>query len=215
MPWNINASAHGSRQGSVVLGRRFTSSIGGFPSSAGNPSSMPPPFGTTDSFNRRASRLVSASPLLGRGLDRHKSLELPGHGNDEDFLGSQLISEDQALEDFQLYGPAAGVDTQTAAQSQWVKETLDRESTNFLDFVKAEMDAKVARLDEDEDELAGDFHTLKDFISFDELLPPAQHSKIVAAQAFHHMLALANKGLLNVDQTVGYGPIKVAIVDSV
>ncbi|MCJ1393678.1 hypothetical protein MMC18_006554 [Xylographa bjoerkii] len=216
MPWNITASAQGSRQSSMAHGRRFTSSVGGFPTSAGNSSSMPPPpFGTTDSFNRRASRLVSASPLLGRGPHRHSSIELPVHDNNEDLPGGRLLPDDQALEDFQLYGPAADVDTQTAAQSQWVRETLDRESTNFLEFVKAEMAATSAKVNEDEDELAGDFHIPKDFINFHELLPPAQHSKIVAAQAFHHMLALANKGLLNVDQTVGYGPIKVAVVDSV
>ncbi|MCJ1434419.1 hypothetical protein MMC27_003787 [Xylographa pallens] len=215
MPWNITASAQGSRQGSMVHGRGFTSSIGGFPTSAGNPSSMlPPPFGTTDSFNRRASRLVSASPLLGRGPHRQTSLELPVHDNDEDLLGGRLMTDDEALEDFQLYGPAADVDTQTAAQSQWLRETLDRESTNFLDFVKAEIAVTATRLNEDEDELAGDSNVLKDSINFHELLPPAQHSKIVAAQAFHHMLALANKGLLNVDQTVGYGPIKVVVVDS-
>ncbi|MCJ1384907.1 hypothetical protein MMC17_008025 [Xylographa soralifera] len=216
MPWNITASAQGSRQGSMVHGRGFTSSAGGFPTSAGNPSSMPPPpFGTTDSFNRRASRLVSASPLLGRGPHRQSSLELPVHDTDEDLLGGRLIPDDEALEDFQLYGPAAGADTQTAAQSQWVRETLDRESTNFLDFIKAEIAATSARVNEDDDELAGDSNISKDSISFHELLPPAQHSKIVAAQAFHHMLALANKGLLSVDQTVGYGPIKVAVVDSV
>ena len=124
------------------------------------------------------------------------------------------MPDDEALEDFQLYGPAADVDTQIAAQSQWVRETLDRESTNFLDFVKTEIGAASARLNEDEDELAGDVDVSRDFINFHELLPPPQHSRIVAAQAFLHMLALANKGLLSVDQTVGYGPIRVAVVDS-
>ncbi|MCJ1285274.1 hypothetical protein MMC26_004614 [Xylographa opegraphella] len=215
MPWNITASAHGSRQSSMFHGRGFSSSVGGFPTSAGNPSSMlPPPFGTTDSFNRRASRLVSASPLLGRGPHRHSSLELPVHDDDEDLLGGRVMPDDEALEDFQLFGPAAIVDTQTAAQSQWVKETLDRESTNFLDFVKTKIAATAARIDDDEDELAGDFNSSNNSICFHELLPPAQHSRVVAAQAFHHMLALANKGLLSVDQTVGYGPIKVAVVDS-
>ncbi|MCJ1404428.1 hypothetical protein MMC11_007653 [Xylographa trunciseda] len=216
MPWNITASAQGSRQGSMVHNRGFTSSVGGFPTSAGNPSSVPPPpFGTTDSFNRRASRLVSASPLLGRGPHRQSSIELPVHDDNEDFPGGHLILDDQALEDFQLYGPAADVDTQIAAQSQWVRETLDRESTNFLDFVKAEIAATSARLNEDDDELAGGFHIPKDSINFHELLPPAQHSRIVAAQAFHHMLALANKGLLSANQTVGYGPIEVAVVEPV
>ncbi|MCJ1476147.1 hypothetical protein MMC13_004812 [Lambiella insularis] len=206
MPWNISASLHGSRQGSMARGRGFTSSVGGFPTSAGAPSSMPPPlFGTTGSFDRRASRMVSASPLLGRGPQRVGSLELPAQGDDEDLLGGQLGSNDPALEDFELYGPAAGVDTQTAAQSQWVRETLDQESTNFLDFIRAEMAPVSAGADD------GEAPAPRTSVIFHELLPPRQHSKIVAAQAFHHVLALANKGLLIVDQSVGYGPINMSL----
>lgn len=189
--------------------------MGGFPTSAGAPSSLPPPlFGTAGSFDRRASRVISASPLLGRGPHRGSSLELPQHGNDEDFLGGQLASNDPALEDFELYGPAAGVDTQTAAQSQWVQETLGQESTNFLAFVEAELARAPASADDDEDELGGEARAPRTSINFHELLPPAQHSKIVAAQAFHHVLTLANKGLLIVDQVVGYGPIRMLVANN-
>ena len=192
--------------------RGFTSSVGGFPTSAGGPSCLPPiPTSLPGSLDRRVSRLTSASPLLGRGTHRLGSLDLNSHDNEDDLLGGRLMSDDPALEDFQLYGPAAAVDTQTAAQSQWVKAALDQESTNFLDFVKGELETSGE--DEDDDELGGTGAQTKR-VTFHQLLPPNQHSKLVAAQAFHHVLALATKGLLKVEQEGGYGPIELAIAAS-
>ena len=214
MPWNISASIHGSRQGSrqgsLARVRGLTSSVGGFPTSAGGPSSLTPfPASLPGSIDRRASRLTSASPLIGRGTHRPGSLDLSSRHNEDDSLGDRLMSDDPALDDFQLYGPAAAVDTQTAAQSQWVKAALDQESTNFLDFVKAEL--ATIEGDEEDDELGGTTAQIKS-VSFHRLLPPSLHSKTVAAQAFHHVLALATKGLLKVKQEVGYGPIELAVV---
>lgn len=211
MPWNISASVHGSRPGSVARGRGFPSSLAGFPTSAGGPSSLPPlPTAIPGSFDRRASRLTSASPLTGRGAERFGSLELPSHEDDEELLGGRIISDDQALNEFQFHGPAAAVDTQTAAQSQWLKATLNQESTNFLEFVKAQIETRPAGAREDEGELAGD-EAEESVVIFEKLLPPGEHSKLVAAQAFHHILALATKGLVRVEQDVGYGPIRLGI----
>ena len=214
MPWNITASIRGSRQGSrqgsMTRVRGLTSSVGGFPTSAGGPSSLPPfPASLPGSLDRRASRLTSASPLFGRGTRRPGSLNVSSHHTEDDSLGAPFVFDDPALEEFQLYGPAATVDTQTAMQSQWVKAALDQESTNFLDFVKAEL-AATEEAEDGDDELGGTVAQLKK-VSFHQLLPPSQHSKIVAAQAFHHVLALATKGLLKVEQEVGYGPIELAI----
>ncbi len=162
------------------------------------------------SLDRRASRITSASPLVGRGVQRLSSLEFPPH-DDDDFLGGPAVSSSHAAEDFQLYGPAAGVDTQTAAESQWMKATLDRESSNFLDFVKDRVAAKLPPLPEEEDELSGDTRPWQS-VFFEELLPPTQHTKIVAAQAFHHVLALATRGLVDVQQEqLLYGPIRLGI----
>lgn len=211
MPWNISASAYGSRPGSITRARGYTSSLAGFPTSAGGPSSLPPlATAIPGSFDRRASRLTSASPLTGRGVERLGSLDLPSHEDEEELLGGRIISDDPALDMFQLYGPAAAVDTQTAAQSQWLKATLDQESTNFLEFVKAQIAVRPAGGDEDEDELASD-EAGENVVIFEKLLPPREHSKIVAAQAFHHVLALATKGLVSVMQDVGYGPIRLGI----
>ncbi|CAD6589209.1 MAG: hypothetical protein ASARMPREDX12_003693 [Alectoria sarmentosa] len=197
MPWNISSTI-GSRQGSIVPGRGFASSIGGFPTSAGAPSSLLPVSAGPSSLDRRASRITSASPLVNRGRRRYSSIEVPPGEGDDELLGGRHISDDQAHDDFQLYGPAAAVDTQTAEQSQWMRVTLNQEANNFLDFVKTEIMAFPAHASDDEDELSGDLS--KSYVSFERLLPPTQHSKIVAAQALHHLLALATKSLINVHQ---------------
>lgn len=219
MPWNITASLHGgsragSRQASSAHARPFLGSgIGGL-SSAGGPSSLAGgELGPPATLPRRPSRITSASPLIGRGpqIERLSSLESIEHGGDDDdfLLGGQevLVGEE---EEFQLYGPAAGVDTQTAAQSQWMKATLDQESSNFLDFLRAEVATKVRP----EEEEAAEGEGVRS-VTFEELLPPTSHSKIVAAQALHHVLALASKGLVGVRQDEGYADIHIRVAAEV
>ena len=235
MPWNISASVHGSRQGSyqgsrqasVARGHGYLSTIGGFPS-AGGPSSLGQlPF-MPDPLDRRASRLTSASPLAGRGPPRSRlgSLELPTTREDENDDLLRLSDNEESNEDFQLYGPAAAVDTQTAAQSQWLKATLDQESTNFLAFVQAEINATAtaaAAAGEEGEDSANELAAAADepdlstnsVVVFQNMLPPTQHTKIVAAQAFHHVLVLATKGLVSVNQNVGFGPIHLGIIAAV
>ena len=209
MPWNIS-SAMGSRQASIIHGRGFAGSIGGFPSSAGGRSSLPSVAAGPTSLDRRASRMPSASPLVGRGHQRHNSLELPPGEDEDDLLGGRNVSYDPGFDDFQLYGPAAAVDTQTAGQSQWMRATLNQEAHNFLDFVKAEITSLTANASDDEDELSGN-GVSRSSVSFERLLPPTQHSKIVAAQALHHLLALATKSLILVHQESPYGSIDLSL----
>ena len=194
MPWNVSSS----------VARGYAGSLGGgFGASGGRPSSLPPRVSSAvpGSLERRASRITSASPLVGRGIRRHSSLELPTQEDEDELLGNRTVQGSEA-NDFELYGPAAGVSTQTAAESQWVKATLDRESGNFLGFVKAEITAKEQRME------AGAADTSEE-VEFEELLPPTQHSKIVASQALLHVLSLATKGLIFVRQEMGYGPIAI------
>ena len=208
MPWNIS-SATGSRQGSVLHGRGFASSVGGFPTSAGASSSLPRIGAGPSSADRRVSRMPSASPLIGRDRHRYSSLEISPGEDDDQLLGGRHLSDDQALDDFQLYGPAAAVDTQTAARSQWMRSALNQEAKNFLEFVKAEITALPAHASDDEDELSGDVSKFS--VSFEQLLPPTQHSKIVAAQALHHLLALATKSLITIRQEHSYGSIDLSL----
>ena len=192
-------------------GRGYASSLGGFPTSAGGPSSAPHVPGIPGTLDRRGSRITSASPLVGRGLERLSSLELPTHEGDDDLLGARVSSSDQGGDDFQLYGPGAGVDTQTAAQSQWTKAALDQESFNFLEYLRADIASKVAPTGGEEDGLSGDDNA-ENTVIFEELLPPAEHTKAVAAQALLHVLSLASKNLISVQQPEGYGPIRMGLV---
>lgn len=187
----------------MARGHGIPSSAGGFSLSAGRQSSISALRGSVD---RRISRIPSASPLIGRGLQRGSSLELPTHDRDDDeLLGGQDISLSHAEDEFQLYGPAAGVSTQVAAESQWMRATLDQESNNFLEFVKAYIAQKVADTDRESHRS----------VHFQDLLPAAQHSKIVAAQAFHHVLSLASKGLIDVQQDLVYGPITLSLPSNI
>lgn len=89
-----------------------------------------------------------------------------------------------------------------------MRATLDQESNNFLEFVKVEIAAKPVPADE-EDELAGE---TRRSMFFGELLPPEKHTRTVAAQGLHHVLALATKGLLRVQQGEHYGAIALEVV---
>lgn len=159
-------------------------------------------------LGRRGSRLQSGSPLVGRGL--------PGADlRSMDELRQELYSDEMGgaddvdmmdLDDFELFGPAAQVDTQTAAQSQWQRAILDGECLNFLEFVQAGIEeADQGR----EQTTAGDEddEVLKGSVEFEALLPPESNSQIVAAQGLLHVLTLGTRGLLQVDQEEAFGPI--------
>jgi meiotic recombination protein REC8 len=176
-------------------------------------------FGPPSAFiSRRGTRLTSASPLLGRGgtIQRYSSLELlkpaklvGGEAGDGSFdnSGMQLGGDDMIGDpEFQLYGPAAAVDAQTAAQSQWVAAALDMEAHNFLVFLTAEINAKAIAAEGAADRLKEDD---VETVTFQSLLPPEQHSKVVAAQGLLHVLSLATKGLIEVKQEEAFGWIEI------
>lgn len=161
--------------------------------------------------------MITASPLLGRGrssaLERESTLEPAGNDFDADYLGAQPSpSQEVGMEEFEMYGQGAQVDTQTAGQSQWTRDTLDTESLNFLAFVQARIEEErsgiqaEARADGTE-ETPGSRSVL-----FQDLLPPESNSSVVAAQALHHTLALATKNLLRVQQDEAFGPIRMMLM---
>ena len=208
MPWNLTASVRGSQAGSIGQGRLYSSSIGGG-FSAGGPGSGPSIQG---SLPRRINRLTSASPLMGRGrqsgLERLSSLEVPEE--DEGWIRGEHMDDQQQVDEFELYGPVANVDTQTAAQTQWMKEMLDKESFNFLEFVKASIEKQKKEGSNDSGpsgERGGER-----FAVFEELLPPRDNTKIVAAQALIHTLSLATKNLITIQQDEGYGEIRLGLI---
>lgn len=193
-PWNLST---GSRRPTGAF------SAGALPTSAS--------FGGAGlgmgALSRRGSRLVSASPLMGRGA---------APGLDEAAMDdSQLPGSQTALasgaDDFELFGPAAQVDTQTAAQSQWQRAALDGESVNFLAFIKAGIEQADGFR---EDTAPGDEvdEQLRGTVDFETLLPPESNSKVVAAQAMLHMLTLGTKNMVSVEQEEAFGPISMRVV---
>lgn len=188
-PWNQST---GSRRPTALFSAGGTSATGAFP--------LPP-------LSRRGSRLPTASPLGGREFEI---------GNEDDGLhlgGSNAYLGVTAEDEFELFGPAAQVDTQTAAESQWVRAALDGESANFLDFVKAGIDEAdqiraAAPLGDEEDE------NMTGRIDFNQLLLPTNNTRVVAAQGLLHVLSLVTKNALAAEQDETFGPISLKVIEA-
>lgn len=233
MPWNISASIRGSSarprtQPPSIGGRYQSSSIGGGPAL---------------SPGHRASSIVAPSPLVGRGqpaistaenddldLDNDPGTFFPAndlesgtqgprstHGHDEHPTINPRTLNTQ--EEYEVFGAAAAVDTQTAGTAAWMRSTLDSESMNFLSFVEAAIQEKVAvnktqeQNGQEQDEDEGDGTTgEKSFVDFATLLPPTQNSAVVAAQGLLHVLSLGTKAMLQVGQGEAFGAITLRLV---
>lgn len=192
MPWNILSSVRASS-----INRAQAGILGGPGSAAG-------------SLSRRGSRMVSASPLVGRG----RPSVLEGLGDPDPTSDAAMLHSmgagDFLDEDFERYGPGAGVDTQTAAQSSWQKAALDKESNNFYDFIENAIEEKR--------QAAGalDFPGYEgvEEVGFEELLSPNENSIVVAAQGLLHVLTLATKNLICVKQEQHYGDIRMSLMEA-
>ncbi|KAG9247430.1 Rec8 like protein-domain-containing protein [Calycina marina] len=194
MPWNMSQSLASHQRG-------MTSSIAGRLPSIGS------------------RRLASASPLIGRGAPLPSGMDqldivdnepimygrgdLNSHDGDDDVLrkglshAGGLSSSQVEAANFEMFGPAAQVDTQTAAGSQWVRDILDRESGNFYEYISNTISEKYG------DNLAGEIRADRDVdehVTFEELFNPGQNTQLVAAQAFYHVLSLATKNRVWVTQ---------------
>ena len=211
MPWNVSASLRGSRQGSSAQGGRGTTpgSFGGFASSVagGRASSVLSGVGSRSRQPHRAGgQMPSSSPMGGRGrpssdLIRLSSLELPDENE------AALGEEDGDRDGNHFAGlPAAA---SAATTSQAVRAALDRESLNFLDYLRENLDDVQQQQDDD---LPGEEDPPTSTVMFDQLLHPEQNSTMVAAQGFYHIRSLATKGLVEVVQQIAYGGITIVPV---
>lgn len=172
---------------------------------------------------RGGSRTVSGSPLRGQGavLSRHASRQpslvfgsfaagmSPSPGGPEDFgipdietAGYANIPRGQHNDEREMFGPAANVDTQTAAASQWIRKSLDQESSNFLDFVRSTVEDLEAAKGE-----SAVVEAVDGGIAFDSLLPPTENTYVVASQGLLHVLTLGTRRLLEVKQEEDFGTI--------
>ncbi|KAL6710837.1 R8 protein [Coniothyrium glycines] len=187
MPWNISASKRGSSvvPRSALSGRAGSMDVG-----------------------RRGSRMVSASPLHGRGqpldLDPLQHLESDG---DLAFGGDDFAMPDSSSQNSEL---AAAPKTSTR-----IHEALSAEGENFLTFVAEAISEKSTRK---QIELGDMSHsrqadTAADIqeINFEELLPPAENTKIIACQGLMMVLGLGSKGMLDVQQPEHFGQINMKL----
>lgn len=195
MPWNRSNSHHSHQKllssrgpGSVLgsVGRRLTSPL------IGRGSAMP---GDLEQFN-----LQHEEDRIMYGRDDDDD-DMPGSqpfygGFPSSSRAEPLVDDSQ----FEQFGPGAEVDTQTAGQSQWVAQALDKESNNFFGYVQNTiMEREEDELSFDENQVAKEAHKS---VGFGELFPEATSSAVVAAQAFYHVLTLATRNQLLVKQLV-------------
>jgi meiotic recombination protein REC8 len=187
MPWNISASIRGSsaipRSGRVGM------------------------IGSVEQ-GRHGSRLVSASPLHGRG--QPSALEgLKNLTSDADYGGDE----------FGLLGPSSEFPEPAAPleTSARVREALSTEGENFLTFVTESITEKRNRAQADlepmSDILQAEAAADIEDITFEELLPPAENTKMIACQGLMMVLALGTKGMLNVQQPEDFGEINLKLTE--
>ena len=203
MPWNHSQSINSYQRG-------VTSSLPGRLPSIGS------------------RRFTSASPLIGRGaplpsdIGQFDMLDddqiMYGRDDNESLNGTlhkrapRLSSSQAEAVEFEIYGPAAQVDTQTAANPQWVRDILDRESGNFFEYVSNAISERYGG------DLALEEVNRDKYVTFEELFHPDSNSKMVAAQAFYHVLSLGTKNRVWVSQYVEkdvfepFGEIKIGIL---
>lgn len=170
MPWNITASVQSSQRGRG-LGSELSSRGYGE--------------GRT---SRPRSRLTSASPLAGRsyldGRERLSILSLPSYELDgldiTQYLESELAVDRESL---------SMISTRHQSEVQLATPALDRESLNFLDFIKTTVGSQVGP------SWRGTGETPSQ-VAFSTILPPVKTSRAVATQGLMNVLTLATKGVL-------------------
>jgi hypothetical protein len=239
MPWNITASVRGSSiargRGALPAGLLAGSSVARASSQLRRESNLPP--------SRRISRFASSSPLVGRGmpLEGFSSGGIEGEGAAAGAAsgvvgppggGAPLAGDDlEALMEFQLGQPSStGAEpgefvpqqqqspmqqaAAAAAAAAANDEDMQQGSLQFLAFLRAYIEDSQPEPAVEEAAAAAAAAPRKTDAFFHELLPPTEHTKLVAAQAFHHSLVLATRNLITVQQARPFGDIRLAPVTS-
>ncbi|KXH25429.1 hypothetical protein CNYM01_02698 [Colletotrichum nymphaeae SA-01] len=92
--------------------------------------------------------------------------------------------------------------------SQWMRSKLDTASGEFLQWTEQEA-KKTGQIKE------GDAKKNRRWVDFDNLIEPTKQNHVVAAQAFYHVLALATKDAITVEQHVAdlqpFGTIRIGV----
>ncbi|KXG54315.1 uncharacterized protein PGRI_074590 [Penicillium griseofulvum] len=179
MPWNITASIQSSRQRHRVGSVSELSSQG----------------------RKARSRLTSASPLAGRsyleGQDRLSAELLGEFGDDLDltrYLEGELATDREKI---------SSLSPSKRSALEHAKSTLDRESLNFIEFMKNKIgtaNGEVGTTQSPNINMSSPVRARLGQTKFASLLPPESTTRAVATQALMNVLTLATKGVLHVHQ---------------
>ncbi|KAF8533014.1 Rec8 like protein-domain-containing protein [Trichophaea hybrida] len=157
-------------------------------------------------------RSVADSPIKPRNLHAMSRVSVAGSVMSvlEDVAeeGETNLGLDDTADQFEFFGPGAEVETQDA-NTQWVRETMERESFEFYEYDHRLEFLKKRILEEHEKR---EIETDINFITFQALIEPGRNRKIVAAQAFSHTLLLVTKGLVTVSQEHPFRTIQINAV---
>ncbi|KAK1574344.1 Rec8 like protein-domain-containing protein [Colletotrichum navitas] len=178
------------------------------------------PWNRTPSVGR-ASSVISHSARRHEQVNRQKSTSIRGSsippfeplhsapGSDWGIASvDKLGSQNPRPEDSNPAGFAANAEQEGNSDSQWMRSTLDTASEEFLQWVEEEA-KKTGQVK------VGDDKENRRWVEFEELIEPAKQNHVVAAQAFHHVLSLATKNAISVEQQVDnmqpFGPIRIGL----
>jgi len=135
-----------------------------------------------------SSRQVSPSPLRAQGsqlFDVEHFSDQPAFGSGD--FGGAMYSANNSFSD----GVEGGglIPLQEARTSQAMEQALGREGRNFFTFVQTAARKKGAMREDG-----------KTWVEFDNLFEPEDQSRAVITQAFYHMLSLATRDAIKVEQ---------------
>ncbi|OIW31401.1 hypothetical protein CONLIGDRAFT_713825 [Coniochaeta ligniaria NRRL 30616] len=141
-------------------------------------------------------RQVSASPLHGRGSG------LPAIERFSDDMPVPFGSDGLGPQD---YPSSIRGEQEQARTSQVMQAALDQEGRNFLGFVESIAATKGEARDDG-----------RSWVEFDRLFEPQDANKVVVTQAFFHVLTLATRRMIRVEQDdpmeVPFGTIRLGVM---
>ena len=126
-------------------------------------------------------------------------------GQLDDFDTAELGLGNDLPDDFDIGGPPSQSSAQEAVQSPWIATTLETEAQNFLAFLQTQIMKKQ------KNDVQPDDEPFSNSATFEEILPTRLHRKPTASQALLHLLALASKDFIGVEQTDAFGDITLTL----
>lgn len=148
------------------------------------------------SRGRHGSRPISTSPLRGRG--QPLVFELQHLTSDGDLVGGEF-----ALPGLSSDSPEPEALPDTTSR---LRKALSAEDENFITYMAEKISEKHNRA-----ETKTGVESKADTITFGELLPPKDNTKMVACHGLMMVLTLGSKGMLDIQQPEHFGDIHLGL----